>query len=70
MSKGLTQLHSHSGLEGALGFPKHIVLIDARFSHLFVGGMCIPFKHNGIEYCKVETLQFVKNGGIFKNLSA
>lgn len=70
MSHGLTQLHSHSGLEGDLKFPKHTVLIDAQFGHLFHKDTCVPFRYNGIDYFKVNILQFVKNGGVFKNLSA
>ena len=71
MSHGLQQLHSHSGLEGALRLPKHIVLVDACFASLFhkKGINTIPFKCNGIEYIKVPILAFVHAGGIFKNLS-
>ena len=70
MSHGLNILHSHSGLERDLKFPKHTVLIDTQFGHLFHKDTCVPFKYNGVEYLKVNILQFVKNGGIFKNLSA
>lgn len=70
MSQGITQLHSHSGLEGALNFPKHIVLVDAMFASQFHkrGVNTIPFKHNGVEYIKVPILEFVKEGGFFKHL--
>ena len=72
MSQGQTQLHSHSALENALGFPKHIVLVDAQYASMFSkkGINTTPFKHNGIEYVKAPILEFVKLGGNFKNLSA
>ena len=69
MSHELTFLHSHSGLERDLRFPKHTVLVDAKFAHMFSGEPCIPFTHNRIVYVKVNTLSFVKKGGVFKNLS-
>ena len=70
MSHGLSILHSHSGLERDLKFPKHTVLIDAQFVHLFNKDTVVPFRYNGIDYFKVNILQFVHNGGVFKNLSA
>ena len=48
MSHGLTFLHSHSGLERDLRFPKHTVLVDAKFAHMFSGEQCVPFTHDGI----------------------
>lgn len=70
MSQGISQLHSHSGLEGALRFPKHFVLVDAIYASQFhkKGVNTIPFKHNGVEYIKVPTIEFVREGGVFKNL--
>ena len=66
------QMHSHSGLEGALGFPKHIVLVDARFASIFHknGINTTPFKHMNVEYIKVPILAFVKCGGVFKNFNS
>lgn len=69
MSKGLNYLHSHSGLERDLRFPKHIVLVDARFANMFDGEPCAPFTYNRIEYIQVNILSFVHKGGVFKNLS-
>lgn len=67
MSYGKDYLHSHSGLERELRFPKHIVLVDEKYGHLFKKS--VPFKHGDIMYCKVPIMDFVKNGGVFKNLS-
>lgn len=60
-------LHSHSGLEKALNFPKHIVLIDASFGSMFNPNVIVPFRANGKDYYKVDILLFVKAGGQFKN---
>ena len=71
MSHGLTQLHSHSGLERDLKFPKHTVLIDAAFGaqvHKH-GFKTVLFLSHGHEYLKVNILDFVNSGGVFKNLS-
>lgn len=68
MSHGLTFLHSHSGLERNLRFPKRTVLVDAKFAYMFSGEPCVPFTHDRIEYVKVNILSFVKKGGVFKNL--
>lgn len=70
MSRGLQQLHSHSGLERDLKLPKHVVLVDAMFAHLFVKGVTAPFKYNGVEYIKVDVRDFIENGGMFKNLNS
>lgn len=70
MSHGLDILHSHSGLERDLKFPKHTVLIDAKFVHLFNKDATIAFRYGGIDYFKVNILQFVRNGGVFKNLNS
>ncbi len=71
MSYGISFLHSHSGLERELHFPKHYVLIDAKFKSLFVDGIVKiePFKYNGILYYKVPIMYFVRMGGVFKNLN-
>ena len=72
MSYGIGTLHSHSGLERELKFPKHIVLVDTKFASLFHqhGFDTTPFVYKGIEYVKAPTLGFVKLGGTFKNLDA
>lgn len=67
MSYGKDYLHSHSGLERELRFPKHIVLVDEKYGHLFKKS--VPFKHGDIMYYKVPTIDLVKKGGVFKNLS-
>lgn len=69
MSNGHTELHSHSGLERENRFPKHIVLIDVCFEELFADSPTQKFFYEGKEYLKVNILDFVKKGGIFKNLS-
>ena len=69
MSHGLNFLHSHSGLERDLRFPKRTVLVDAKFAHMFSGEPCVPFRHNGVDYIKVNTLSFANKGGVFKHLS-
>lgn len=70
MSHGLEYLHNHSALERELKLPKHMVLIDAKFVNMFAGSKSIPFEYCQIRYFKVPTLEFVKQGGIFKNLSS
>lgn len=70
MSRGLTAIHSHSGLERELKFPKYTVLVDACYASTFYkyGVDTTPFRYNGVEYIKVPILDFVKAGGLFKNL--
>jgi hypothetical protein len=70
MSKGLTVIHSHSGLERNLKLPKYVVLVDANFASVFhkYGIGTKPYKYNNVDYIKVRTLDFVKVGGVFKNL--
>ena len=70
MSRGLTVIHSHSALERELKLPKHMVLIDAKFVNMFASSKSIPLEYCKIRYFKVPTLEFVKQGGIFKNLSS
>ena len=70
MSHGINTLHSHSGLERELKFPKHTVLVDAEFARLFHKDLVKPFKYNGIDYIQVNISMFVKAGGIFKNLAS
>ena len=68
MSHNLQVLHSHSGLEREMHLPKHIVVVDASFSHLFTNEKVAKFKHNGVEYIRVSTRAFLEQGGLFKNL--
>lgn len=68
MSRGISILHSHSGLERELKLPKHIVVIDPCFIDMFEGVKVQGFTHNGGSYYKVPVDAFIKNGGIFKNL--
>ena len=72
MSKSYHAVHSHSGLERELKFPKHIVLVDAEFATVFhkYGFDTVPFKYNNMDYIKVRILDFVKVGGMFKNFSS
>lgn len=67
MSYGLLTLHSHSALERELRFPKHTVLVDEKFGYMFT--IKKPFVHNRINYFEVPTINFVQNGGVFKNLA-
>ena len=69
MSNGVTYLHSHSGIERELKFPKHLVLVDEKYKSLFLQDTITPFKHNGRLYYKVPVLSFVRKGGAFKNFS-
>lgn len=66
MSVGKDFLHSHSGLERELKFPKHTVLVDERYGELFVDRA--QFQYNGVIYYKVSTIEFANKGGVFKNL--
>lgn len=69
MSTGLTKLHSHSGIERELKFPKHTVIIDTEYANLFPEEALTPLKFYNRDYFKVDVLLFVNAGGIFKNLS-
>jgi hypothetical protein len=60
----ISVLHSHSRIERELEFPKHMVLVDEEYGHLFK--KYIPFKYRGVSYYKVPIMEFVENGGIFK----
>lgn len=66
MSKGCDYLHSHSGLEIELKFPKHFVLVDEKYEKMF--NYAVPFVHNNTMYLKVRTIDFANNGGVFKFL--
>lgn len=67
MSGKFNILHSHSGLERELKFPKHTVLVDEEYKNIFIGDTIEPFKYNGKTYYKVPILSFVSKGGTFKN---
>lgn len=68
MSTGVDCLHSHSELERDLCFPKHSVIVDVKYKHLFSEDLVETFKYKGITYCQVPTILFIKKGGVFKNL--
>lgn len=67
MSRKYGALHSHSGLERELKFPKHKVLVDEEYKGMFIEDTIEPFKYMGKVYYKVPILSFVRNGGHFKN---
>jgi hypothetical protein len=67
MSRRYGALHSHSGLERELNFPKHIVLVDEEYKELFMQNTIEPFRYNGKTYYKVPTLSFAEKGGAFKS---
>jgi len=69
MNDKFNSLHSHSGIERELKFPKHLVLVDEKYKSLFLQDTITPFKHNGRVYYKVPVLSFVRKGGVFKNFS-
>lgn len=74
MSRGITYLHSHSGLERSLpetASDKFHVLIDEEYKNIFdVCGIDVkPFKYKGIQYYKAPTYAFFMKGGVFKNLN-
>jgi hypothetical protein len=65
MSKGITYLHSHSTIEREKKLPKHFVLVDEEYAGLFQKPH--PFEYKRKMYMKVDILDFVNNGGVFKN---
>jgi len=67
MSRKYGALHSHSGLERELRFPKHTVLVDEEYKGLFIEDTIEPFKYMGKVYYKVPILSFANKGGSFKN---
>jgi hypothetical protein len=64
MSKGCDVLHSHSGIEVEMKFPKHIVLVDEEYEAMFSNPK--PYVYKGKTYMKVSTREFAEKGGIFK----
>lgn len=69
MSLNIDYLHSHSGLEKILIYPKHYVIVDVKYKKLFGDEYAKTFKYNGITYCRVPTILFVKKNGVFKNFN-
>lgn len=59
-------LHSHSTIERELDMPKHTVLVDVQFSEMFKNCATQTVRYDGVDYLKVPTMSFVKNGGVFK----
>ena len=68
MSNGVNYLHSHSGLERELNFPKDVVLVDEKYRDMFPEDMRKLFIYKRREYYKVNIAYFVRKGGQFKNL--
>ena len=68
MSSGHNFLHSHSGIERDMHFPKDIVLVDEKYADLFLADLCRPFLYKTKKYIKVPISEFVRKGGLFKNL--
>lgn len=75
MSQGYNFLHSHSGLEREIKYPKYKVLVDEEYEDMLTDGTLknqIKFsrvKLNNVTYIEVPVSLFIKNGGVFKNLS-
>lgn len=65
MSQGVGYLHSHSAIEREKRLPKHVVLVDEEYEKMFK--KAVPFVYNNKMYLQVPILEFVKNGGVFKN---
>lgn len=69
MSQGIKYLHSHSGIERELKYPKHIVLVDEEYIGVFSELLDLKkIKCNGKFYIEVPIMEFVFKGGVFKNL--
>lgn len=66
MSRGCDYLHSHSGIEVEMKFPKYIVLVDEKYKDLF--SKSTPYSYKGNMYLKVSTKEFADMGGVFKFL--
>lgn len=67
MSQGVNYLHSHSALERDMKFKKYEVLVDEEFKDMF--DRTQQYVYKGTVYYRVNTLEFVKKGGIFKNFA-
>ena len=75
MSTGENRMHSHSGLERELSYPKNFVIVDKSFKECFdpqsiKEEFFLLRDGRKIEYIKVPTLDFVRKGGLFKNLNS
>lgn len=68
MSNGVNFLHSHSGIEREMKFPKDKVLVDERYYDMFSGEPLSEYGYKRRRYYAVNILSFVRKGGIFKNL--
>jgi len=68
MSQGINYLHSHSAIEREKRFKKHIVLVDEEYEKMFKKS--VPYVYNNKMYLQVQILEFVKNGGAFKNFDS
>lgn len=73
MSTGEIQLHNHSGLEKEIRFPKRFVLVDTSFRDRFnpnrIENFSTTINGKKLNFIKVPTLDFIKKGGVFRNLT-
>lgn len=69
MASYIDSMHSHSGLENSLGYPKHLVLVDEKYEDLFLEAniRVVKVSIKNKKYLRVPILAFVKLGGQFKN---
>lgn len=65
MSQGVGYLHSHSAIEREKRLPKHVVLVDEEYEGMFK--KAVPYVYDKRMYLQVSILEFVNNGGLFKN---
>lgn len=68
MSAGVGFLHSHSGIERDLKFPKDVVLVDVCYENIFEDVPHKPFMFKKHKFLQVNILNFLHKGGVFKNL--
>lgn len=73
MSNGETQMHNHSGLEKEIRFPKRFVLVDESFRDRFhpkaIEDFSVTRYGQKFNFIKVPILDFIRKGGVFKNLN-
>ena len=67
MSHTVDFLHSHSSIERDMKLPKHYVLIDEEYKHMFLEAKLVMVGRK--RFYKVGTFDFVCKGGVFKNYS-
>ena len=67
MGKESSYLHSHSALEREVKFPKYRVLVDEKFKAMFNPLTARTLEYNKVRYLSVPIMEFVRNGGVFKN---